>query len=103
MMYLNVLGVPCFQTGIEYLLFFGAVGDGDYFRPILHFLRTGRIDIPPNLCRAGVLTEAEFYCIEPFVDALKKEDCLREEEKAESLKNRGHFDCFCSLHTLQLA
>jgi hypothetical protein len=65
--------------------------DGDYFGPILHFLRTGRIDIPGTLHRDGVLTEAEFYCVEPFVDTLKKDDQLREEELAKKTEKRGYF------------
>mgnify|MGYP002813863714 CR=1 FL=1 len=37
--------------------------DGAAFAPILNFLRTGTLLIPPTLTREQVFAEAEFYCI----------------------------------------
>lgn len=38
--------------------------DGIYFEPILSFLRTGFLHIPPHLPRATVMREAAFYLID---------------------------------------
>eukprot|EP00325_Prymnesiales_sp_UTEX-LB-985_P035174 CAMPEP_0174719342 /NCGR_PEP_ID=MMETSP1094-20130205/30922_1 /TAXON_ID=156173 /ORGANISM="Chrysochromulina brevifilum, Strain UTEX LB 985" /LENGTH=432 /DNA_ID=CAMNT_0015919625 /DNA_START=138 /DNA_END=1436 /DNA_ORIENTATION=- len=37
--------------------------DGDAFGPLLNFLRTGTLNIPPTTCEAAVRSEADFYCI----------------------------------------
>jgi len=37
--------------------------DGEYFQPILGFLRTGELHIPPNLVSEKVYLEAQFYNI----------------------------------------
>ena len=41
--------------------------DGQLFRPILHYLRTGEWWCPASLPERLVLAEARFYCIEPTV------------------------------------
>jgi len=37
--------------------------DGQYFGPILEFLRTGDLVIPPSMEARSVLREASFYCV----------------------------------------
>ena len=37
--------------------------DGDAFGPLLSYLRTGELHIPPGVSEAAVRCEAEFYCI----------------------------------------
>jgi len=37
--------------------------DGQYFAPILEFLRTGQVNIPSSMPRHAVFREAQFYAI----------------------------------------
>lgn len=37
--------------------------DGDAFGPLLNYLRTGMLHLPPSVSEAAVRCEAEFYCI----------------------------------------
>jgi hypothetical protein len=37
--------------------------DGDAFGPILNFMRTGALDIPPSVSETAVRQEADFYCV----------------------------------------
>ena len=38
--------------------------DGEAFGPLLSYLRTGCLHIPPGVSEAAVRCEAEFYCIQ---------------------------------------
>jgi len=38
--------------------------DGKYFEPLLEFLRTGELEIPPGISKRAVAREANFYSIE---------------------------------------
>jgi hypothetical protein len=46
--------------------------DGQYFAPILTFLRTGVSSVPQGTSIDAVIREAEFYCIQPLVDELRR-------------------------------
>ena len=46
--------------------------DGEYFEPILTWLRTEVLSIPPTLSAKKLYQEAEFYQLEPLVDALNE-------------------------------
>ncbi|KAL6077957.1 BTB/POZ domain-containing protein kctd3 [Balamuthia mandrillaris] len=48
--------------------------EGRYFEPILNFMRTGELIIPPTMSREAVKQEADFYCVTPVVRALNSED-----------------------------
>jgi hypothetical protein len=39
--------------------------EGRYFEPILNYMRTGELLIPPSMPKSAVLAEADFYCITP--------------------------------------
>lgn len=40
--------------------------DGEYFKPILEYLRTGELVIPDNMPLKCILREAQFYCIDLY-------------------------------------
>lgn len=44
--------------------------NGDYFAPILDYLRTGKLRCPPNLSIEGLLEEAHFFSIDLLIEAL---------------------------------
>ena len=75
----NTIATSMYYGVLEVFTCF-TLGDGDYFSPILHYLRTSRVDIPPSLSRAGVLAEAEFYLVEALAEAIKEEDQEQLEE-----------------------
>jgi hypothetical protein len=37
--------------------------DGQYFQPLLEWLRTGDLSIPPGMSVNSVLREADYYCL----------------------------------------
>lgn len=37
--------------------------DGNYFEPILNYLRTGQMIVPANIPKEAILIEAEFYSV----------------------------------------
>lgn len=41
--------------------------DGQYFAPILTFLRTGEVIIPPSMTKADLLREAKFFLVDSLV------------------------------------
>lgn len=41
--------------------------DGQYFAPILTFLRTGEVIVPPNMTLKDIKREAEYFLIEPLL------------------------------------
>lgn len=52
--------------------------DGDAFAPLLNFLRTGMLHLPPSISEAAVRCEADFYCIcLPQKDAPKSHGAVR--------------------------
>lgn len=55
----------------------------------MHFLRTGRVDVPPSLHRGCVIAEAEFFCVTDFVEALAQEDREREEKEQLAALDNG--------------
>ena len=61
-------------------------GSPRYFGPILHYLRTNVIDIPPNYTLSSIRMEAEFYGIQKIVDHI---DYLT----AEKQEQRGNRMC----------
>lgn len=44
--------------------------EGRYFEPILNYMRTGELLIPPSMPKSAVLAEADFYCITPGAPCL---------------------------------
>lgn len=56
-------------------------GSPKYFEPILHYLRSNSVEVPPGLSRVSLRNEAEFYGIQKLVDHF---DQLAEIEKAKS-------------------
>lgn len=62
--------------------------DGQYFAPILTYLRTGEISVPPTMVKADLLREARFFSIQPLIDELTYEppeyDSDAHEGRAES-------------------
>ncbi|ELR24748.1 K+ channel tetramerization subfamily protein [Acanthamoeba castellanii str. Neff] len=48
--------------------------EGRYFEPILNYMRTGELLIPPSMPKSAVLAEADFYCITPVVASLQLEE-----------------------------
>lgn len=44
---------------------------GQYFEPILNFLRSGKLIIDPSCNMEGVLEEAKFYGLQKLVDVLE--------------------------------
>ena len=55
-------------------LFNKKIGDGKYFEPILEFLRTSQLIIPPNIDVGSVYREAEFYGVDLPIPSLPTED-----------------------------
>lgn len=66
--------------------------DGQFFAPILTWLRTGDLSIPNTMTKDDVLREAKFYIIQPLVEELLFEP--KEEE------NTGKF--FIILHFFKI-
>jgi len=58
--------------------------DGQFFSPILTWLRTNEISIPSNITKEDVIREAVFYSLQPLVDILTVEPIVGE-EKVQSL------------------
>ena len=42
----------------------------DYFKPILNYLRTGKVIIDPNINGRGVLQDAKYYKINTLIEKL---------------------------------
>ena len=53
-----------------------------YFEPLLHYLRSGKIIIDPNINPEGVLEEAKYYGIHSVIPHL--EEIISSQEKAKS-------------------
>ena len=48
--------------------------DGQFFAPILIFLRTDEVTIPSSMSKKDVKRESEFFLIQPLLDKLKEMD-----------------------------
>ena len=72
------------HTQTPFRLCVSSSGSPKYFGPILHYLRTSVIDIPPNYTLSSIRMEAEFYGIQKIVDHI---DYLTT-EKQEQRGNR---------------
>lgn len=59
--------------------------DGQYFSPILTWLRTNEVVIPKNMDKEDVVREANFYSLQPLIEILCAEDIPIEEEKPETI------------------
>lgn len=70
--------------------------DGQYFAPILTFLRTGATSVPQGASIEAVIREAEFYCIQPLVDDLRR----KQEEMHRSRTDMSKAEFF---HCLTMA
>jgi hypothetical protein len=44
--------------------------DGQFFAPVLTWLRTSALSIPSTMTKEDVLREAKFYALEPLVEEL---------------------------------
>lgn len=55
--------------------------DGQFFAPILTFLRTGELSIPPTMTKEDLYREATFYLVEPLVKMLEE---MKEQEEREN-------------------
>ena len=49
-------------------------GSPKYFEPILHFLRTNNLEVPPGLSQLSLKDEAEFYGIQKIVDHIDHQE-----------------------------
>lgn len=53
---------------------------GEYFEPILNYLRNGKLVYNPNLNPEGILEEARFYGIESLVNILEQQIAANQPE-----------------------
>eukprot|EP00727_Mastigamoeba_balamuthi_P007697 m51a1_g3548 putative fanconi anemia group m protein (1619) ;mRNA; r:997641-1008800 len=60
--------------------------DPTYFRPLLNFLRTGRLTLDPDINPDGVLVEAEFFQVRALIERLQTE--LRPDYTREAFVQR---------------
>ena len=60
-------------------------GTGEYFLPILHYLRTRRLFIPPNVDVEAVQEEARYFLLTDLVDEIDK---ILETKRAEKGENK---------------
>lgn len=58
-------------------------GSPKYFGPLLHFLRSGMLDIPPDVSHTALQKEAEFYSLTSVVTYCKQ---LEDEERRKNEK-----------------
>mmetsp|Transcript_8962 Transcript_8962/g.12336 ORF Transcript_8962/g.12336 Transcript_8962/m.12336 type:complete len:262 (+) Transcript_8962:105-890(+) len=59
--------------------------DGQYFAPILTWLRTNEVVVPKDMTKEDVLREAHFYSLQPLIDLLSyEEDAIQQDEEKQS-------------------
>ena len=63
------------------------LGSPKYFDPILHYLRSGVLEIPPGISRTTLLKEAEFYGLQTIVTRI--EHIEAEKKKKPAVKSKG--------------
>lgn len=74
--------------------------DGQFFAPILTWLRTNEISFPPSLItKEDIIREARFYALDPLVEELLREDMNSEAEV--SPKNSFQCPSEIATHVLQ--
>jgi hypothetical protein len=65
--------------------------DGQYFQPLLEWLRTGDLSIPPGMSVNSVLREADYYCLPLKPNNMtcfdREKSLQRERERAKILQN----------------
>eukprot|EP01098_Paradermamoeba_levis_P011598 TRINITY_DN4986_c0_g1_i1.p1 TRINITY_DN4986_c0_g1~~TRINITY_DN4986_c0_g1_i1.p1 ORF type:complete len:230 (-),score=58.14 TRINITY_DN4986_c0_g1_i1:208-897(-) len=65
--------------------------NGEYFAPILEFLRVGELDVPKHISLRAIYREAQFYCLQPLLEAIKKLEHPEPEKKLSRLRNDGYY------------
>lgn len=55
------------------------LGSPKYFGPLLHFLRSGVLEIPPGVSRMALQREAEFYGLSRIVAHFEEEEKKKNE------------------------
>ena len=66
-------------------------GSPRYFSPLLHFLRSGVLEIPPGVSHTSLQREAEFYGLSSVVTYFKQqEEKKRKREAKDSESNKSH-------------
>ena len=66
-------------------MFFRA-GSPKYFGPLLHYLRSGVLEIPPGISRTALLREAEFYGLPTVITHIQH---LEEEKRKQETPRVG--------------
>ena len=61
-------------------------GSPRYFGPLLHFLRSGVLEIPPGVSHTALQREAEFYGLSSVITNLKKQE---EERRRRNTRESG--------------
>lgn len=81
-----ILSYLSFISNIIYLL---VSGSPKYFGPLLHFLRSGVLEIPPGVSHTALQREAEFYGLKKIVTYFEEEEKRKNEaaKRSESLKS----------------
>jgi len=63
---------------------------GEYFNPLLEYMRTGELEIPPGMSREAVLREARFYSLTNLLKYVEEHNAAIEKEQFE--RRRLRFD-----------
>ena len=69
-------------------LFFIFPGSPKYFGPLLHFLRSGVLEIPPGVSHTALQREAEFYGLNNVLAHFER---LEEEKRKSETPKKSEF------------
>ena len=68
-------------------------GSPKYFSPLLHYLRSGVLEIPPGVSQAALMREAEFYGLQSvmkYFQQLEEEKKKKEAPKKSKREGNGN-------------